>query len=286
MTRAAMAALLLLALSITICAHDGHQHEEKQRRQDKLRDQRPPLLRDVGIDQKLNAQVSKDLTFRDEAGQVVKLGDYLDKPVVLALVYYRCAMLCNLVLDGLARGLAPVKLNAGSEFNVVAISIDPREREDLAVVRKRNYLERYKRPGAERGWHFLTGEEASIRALADSVGFRYAYDESKGEYAHAAGIIVITPEGRVSRYFYGAEYSPRDLRLSLVEASAYRIGSIVDQVLLFCYHYDAATGKYTARVWALLRVVGFGTALVLGGFIFMMLRIERRNNHRDTEVRE
>ncbi|HZP02211.1 MAG TPA: SCO family protein [Terriglobia bacterium] len=240
---------------------------------------RPQLLRDVGIDQKLNEEVPLDLTFVDETGQSVALRQFFNgKPVVLALVYYECPMLCTQVLNGLVRSLKEIKLDAGHDFNVVAVSINPRESWELAAVKKRVYVGIYERKDGDQGWHFLTGPEASSKALAASVGFRYAYDPVTGQYAHASGIMVLTPEGRVSRYFYGIEFPSRDLRLGLVEASANKIGSPVDQLLLFCYHYDPMTGKYGLVIRNVIRAAGIVTVLAIAGFMLVMFRRERETN--------
>ncbi len=236
-------------------------------------DTRPPLLRQVGIDQKLNAQVPLDLPFRDEAARAVTLDQYFGKrPVVMALVYYECPMLCTQVLNGLASALQVLKFDAGRDFNLVLVSIDPRETPQLAAAKKQSYLDRYQRSGAAGGWHFLTGQQPAIARLAESVGFRYAYDPKTGQYAHAAAILVLTPQGRIAQYYHGIEYPPRDLRLGLVEASQNRIGSVVDRVLLYCYHYDPAKGRYGAVAMNILRLAGAATALLLGTFIFLSLR--------------
>ncbi len=239
--------------------------------------QRPPLLRDVGLDQRLNEQAPLDLSFRDEVGRAVRLRDYFGKkPVVLSLVYYECPMLCTMVLNGLLRSLRAIRFDAGNQFQVVIVSIDPRETPAIAAAKKETYLGQYRRAGASEGWHFLTGAEPEIQQLARAVGFRYAYDPKTGQYAHASGVIVLTPEGKLSRYFYGIEYSARDLRLGLVEASANKIGSAVDQVLLFCYHYDPLTGKYGLIIMNLLRAAGVATVLALGSFVVVMFRRERQ----------
>lgn len=239
----------------------------------------PDPLRDVGLDQRVNEQVPLDLVFRDETGRSVKLGDYFGrKPVILALAYYECRTLCPLVLDGLLKSLRTLSFTAGEQFTVVLVSFDPRETPAVAGARKEKYLTRYGRPGAADGWHFLTGDPASIGTLARGIGFRYAYDAKTDQYAHASGILVVTPEGRIARYFYGIEYSPRDLRLTLVEASANKIGSLVDQVLLFCFRYDPATGKYGVIIMNSIRLAGLATVLVLGTFISVMIRRERRRH--------
>ena len=241
------------------------------------KNQLPPQLRDVGIDQKLDAQVPLDLAFRDETGRAVRLGDYFGKrPVVLSLVYYDCPMLCTLVLNGMVRGLRAIPFEPGKDFEAVTVSFDPHETPALAAAKKRTYLDRYRRPGAEAGWHFLTGGEASIRPLTQAVGFRYTYDPEIKQFAHASGIMLLTPEGRVSRYFYGLEYSARDMRLGLVEASANKIGSPVDQVLLYCFHYDPVTGKYGMVIMNTVRMAGVATVLALGLFLGIMFRQEKR----------
>jgi protein SCO1/2 len=235
------------------------------------------LIRKVEFDQNLNAQVPLDLPFRDDSGRAVRLGDFLGKrPVILALVYYECPMLCTLVLNDLTRSLKPLAFDAGREFDVVAVSIDPKETPALAAAKKRGYLRRYGRSGTEQGWHFLTGEETSIRRLAQVVGFRYDYDPQTGQYAHPAGIMILTPEGRLSRYLYGVEYPPRDVRLGLIEASSHKIGSPVDQILLLCFHYDPSTGKYNFAIMQALRIVGVATVLTVVTFVGLMLWRERR----------
>jgi protein SCO1/2 len=235
------------------------------------------LLGNVGIEQRLNEQVSLDLMFQDEAGRAVRLGDYFDgKPVILALAYYKCSMLCPLRLDGLVSSLRALPFNVGAQFTVITVSIDPRETAPLAAAQKKMLLRNYARPGADQGWHFLTGDEAAITRLADAVGFRYTYDAGRDEYAHASGITVLTPQGRVSSYLYGIELPPKDLRLALVEASANRIGSLVDQVLLLCYHYDPATGRYSAMAMNVVRLGGVLTVLALGAFVGTMWRRDFR----------
>jgi protein SCO1/2 len=235
----------------------------------------PEAAKDIRIEQKLDAQVPLDAEFRDEAGQTVRLGDYLgDKPVVLVLAYYRCPKLCNMVLSGLLQTFREMSFTVGKEFNVVTVSFDPRDQPDIAAAKKQSYLEKYGRAGAEVGWHFLTGEKSQIDALADAVGFRYRYVEKEDLYAHASGIMVLTPEGRVSRYFYGIHYSPLDLRLGLVEASQNKIGSPADQVLLLCLHYDVRTGTYTA-VMSWVRAAGLLTIVALLGFFVWSWRRNR-----------
>jgi protein SCO1/2 len=238
---------------------------------------RPTPLKGVGIDQKLDAQIPLDLPFRDDAGRNVKLGDYFGKkPVVLALVYYSCPMLCTQILNGVVSSLKAVTFKPGEEFDVVAVSFDARETPPLAADKKRSMVSAYGRPETAKGWHFLTGDLASIKALTDSVGFHYTYDVHTNQFAHASGIMVLTPEGKVSKYYYGVEYSPKDLRLGLVEAAENKIGTPADQILLFCYHWDPTTGKYTPIAIGGLRVAGVATLLLIGGFVILNFRREAR----------
>jgi protein SCO1/2 len=238
--------------------------------------QLPEAVRNVGIDQRLNEQLPLDLEFRNEEGRLVALGDFFhDKPVILSLVYHECPMLCSEVLEGMLRSFRVLRFDVGKEFEVLTISFNPREDAPLAKSAKESYIHRYKREGAAEGWHFLTGDQTSIDRLTQAVGFRYRYDAQKNQYAHAGGIMVLTPQGRLSRYFYGIEFAPKDLRLGLVEASENKIGSIVDQVLLFCYHYDPVTGKYGFVILATMRIVGVAFVLGLAGYVVVMLRRER-----------
>ncbi len=237
----------------------------------------PPVLREVRFDQRLNEQVPLDLTFRDETGKAVRLGDYFgSKPVILVLAYYRCPQLCTRVLNGLVQALMHIPFDVGKEFNVLTVSFDPREKPELAAAKKKTYLERYGRAGAGQGWHFLTGDEPAIRRLTDAVGFHYTYDAKNDQFAHASGIMVLTPAGRIARYFYDISYSPRDLRLGLIEASANRIATPGDQILLFCFHYDPLEGKYGPAIINFIRLGGVLTVLSLGTFIGIMVRQERR----------
>jgi protein SCO1/2 len=240
-------------------------------------DTRPPILREVGVDQRLGEQAPLELEFRDEQGNAVKLGQYFGrKPVVLALVYYECPMLCTQVLNGLTSALKVLKFDAGKEFEIVTVSFDARETPAMAAAKKENYLARYGRPQAAAGWHFLTGEQASIDALTKSVGFRYAWDERGNQFAHASAIMVLTPEGKLAQYYYGIEYSPKDLRLGLVEASQHKIGNFADKVLLYCFHYDPATGKYGVIIMNVLRLTAVATLLALGIFMGVMFRRDLR----------
>ena len=237
-----------------------------------------PILQEIGIDQKLNEQIPLDLVFHDESGKDVFLKQYFGtKPVVLVFVYYECPMLCTLTLNGLERSLRAIPFNAGTDFEVVAVSFDPHETPALAAAKKKQYTNEYRRPGTESGWHFLTGNPAEIEALTNAAGFRYRFDSQTQQWAHATGIMTLTPEGRISRYFYGVEYSARDLRLALVEASNHRIGAVTDQVLLYCYSYDPATGKYGFAILSLVRVAGIFTVLALVVFIVGAVRREHSN---------
>ncbi len=242
----------------------------------------PPaqMVQRVGIDQHLGAQVPLDLRFRDEDGRDVRLGDYFGKrPVVLALVYYECPMLCNQVLNGLTQTMRVMSLNAGRDFDVVVVSFDPNEGPSLAHAKKIAYVSKYGRQDAAAGWHFLTGTRRSSAALAKSVGFRYEWDAQSNQWAHGAGIMVLTPAGIISKYFYGIEYGVRDVRLGLVEASNNKIGTVADQVKLLCFRYDPMTGKYGMVILNLIRLGGGLTLAALGTFIAVMLRRERRNAH-------
>jgi protein SCO1/2 len=250
---------------------------------------RPPRLENVGIEQHLDGQVPPGLTFRDEAGQPVQLGDYFGKkPVILNLVYYNCTMLCGEVLAGLTGAMRLVKFDIGNEFDVITVSFDPRETPEIAAAKKKDYLKRYGRPNAVAGWHFLTGSAESVNALTKAVGFQYQFDPKSNQFAHATAIMVLTSQGRVSRYFYGVDFPPKDLRMGLVEASQGKIGNPVDQILLYCYHYDPATGKYGAVITNILRLAAAATILILGGFLFIMFRLERslpvRPPDRETRV--
>jgi protein SCO1/2 len=234
------------------------------------------LLQKVGINQRMGAQVPLDLPFADESGRYVTLREYSGKPMILALVYYQCPSLCNLVLNGVLRSIRDLDMSAGQQYQVVAVSFDPRETPEMAAAKKETYLNTYRRQGAQEGWHFLTGPETSSKALADSVGFRYVYDALTNQYAHSSAMMILTPAGRVARYFYGIEYPARDVRLGLVEASSERIGTPTDQVLLYCFHYDPATGKYALVVMNVLRLAGLITVAALATFMIVMFRRDGR----------
>jgi protein SCO1/2 len=233
------------------------------------------LLENVGIDQRLGDRIPLDLEFNDENGTRVRLGDFFgNKPVILTLVYYTCPMLCNQVLNGLTSGLDVVSFDIGRDFEVVTVSFDPREKPELARNKKETYMQWYKRPGAAQGWHFLTGDKASIDKLTEAAGFHYKYDQSTNQFIHASGIMIATPDGTLARYFYGIEYAPKDLRLGLVEASEKKIGNPVDRLLLYCYHYDPAAGKYGAVVMNILRLSG---AVTIAGVVLMLWFMRRRS---------
>lgn len=240
------------------------------------------LFEHVAYDQKLNAQLPLKLVFQDETGQTVQLDDYFgDKPVILVMAYYECPMLCTLVLNGVLNALQELDFNVGDEFNVITVSIDPTETPEMAAAKKGTYIQAYGRAEAAAGWHFLTGEQATIEQLTAAIGFHYVYDPDQEEYAHPTGLVVLTPQGRISRYLYGIEFSPTDLRLGLVEASANKIGSAIDQVLLLCYHYDPATGQYTPAIMNIIRLAGVATTLIIGVSILTTVlrsRQERKRN--------
>jgi len=237
----------------------------------------PPLLEGIGIDQRLNESVPLDLPFRDETGKTVRLGDFIGKkPVILSLVYFDCPMLCTVAENGLLHSLQEIKFSVGREFEVLTVSFDPRDTPELAAAKKAVYVGLYGRKGAERGWHFLTGDESSIQQLTKAVGFRYRYDAQAKQFVHATGIMLITADGKLARYFYGIYYPSRDLRLGLIEASANRIGSPVDEVLLFCCRYDPATGKYGVLISRVLQIAGVMTLLSIGGLIIALSRGRQR----------
>src|SRR5260370_673418 len=235
---------------------------------------KPAILDQVGMEQRLNQQVPLDLMFVDETGQPVELGQsFGSKPVILALVYFQCPMLCSEVQNHLVGALnGIVRFNAGRDFNVITVSFDPRDTPKDAAANKKSYLSRYRRAGAEQGWHFLTGRKDQIDALAGAVGFRYKWDQESRQFAHGSGIMLLTPDGRVAQYYYGIEYFPRDIQMGLIEASQGKIGNVVDQVLLYCYHYDPAQGRYGAVIFNILRVSALATLLLLGGFMLVMFR--------------
>lgn len=235
----------------------------------------PGVLSQVSFEQRLNEQLPLELPFKDEQGRSVKLGDYFGrKPVVLTFVYYECPMLCTEVLNGLESALRVLNESIGREFDVVTVSFDPKETPVLALGKKKAYLERYKRAEAEQGWHFLTGEQPSIDRLTKAAGFNFAWDEPTHQFAHPSGIVVVTPQGKVSRYFFGIDYAPRDLKFALVESSNEKIGTLADKLLLYCYHYDPSTGNYGFVAMRAVQIGGAVTILALVGFMFVSLRKE------------
>jgi protein SCO1/2 len=239
---------------------------------------RPPGLQFVGIEQHLNAEVPGDLQFRDELGNPVKFGDYFGngRPVILNLGYYQCPMLCSELLQGLVGSMKALTFNLGTDFDVVTLSFDPRETVEMAAAKKRDIMKRYGRPNTGQGWHFLTGRADQINALTSAVGFQYQFDPKTEQYAHATAIVVLTPDRHIAEYFYGVEFPPKDLRLGLVQAGQGKIGNVADAVLLYCYHYDPRTGKYGAIVSNVLKLGGLATLLILGTFMFVMFRADRR----------
>jgi protein SCO1/2 len=238
---------------------------------------RPSPLKEVSIEQKLDSQIPLDAKFRDESGRDVKIGDYFGKrPVVLALVYYECPMLCTQILNGMVRAAKVLTFKPGQDYDVLAISFDARETPKQAAEKKAVYVKEYGHPETAAGWHFLTGNPDEIKRVTDAVGFRFKWDVYNAQFAHASAIYILTPQGKLSKYFYGVEYSPKDMRLGLIEASQNKIGTAVDQILLFCYHFDPTTGKYTPMALGILRVAGAATLLTLGGFVFIMLRRENK----------
>ncbi|HEX8169330.1 MAG TPA: SCO family protein [Thermoanaerobaculia bacterium] len=237
----------------------------------------PALPGPVSIAQKLGSQVPLELMFRDESGRIVRLRDYFNhgRPVLLNFVYYHCPMLCPMVLEGTTESLTHLKFDIGKEFDVITVSIDPRDKVSDAAQFKEKYIRHYGRLESAPGWHFLTGNETAIKRLADAVGFQFAYDPHADQFAHGAALLVLTPDGRTSRYFLGFEYQPRDLRMAIVEASQGKVGTIADQIMLLCFHYDPKIGKYSRDAMLFARAGGVTTMLALGGFIFVMFRKER-----------
>jgi len=246
---------------------------------------RPPGLKNVGIEQHLDDQIPPDLTFRDEAGKSVRLGDYFGKkPLILNLVYYQCPMLCGEVLSGLESALRVLKFDVGKEFDVLTVSFDPKETPEMAAAKKAEMLKRYSRAGAAEGWHFLTGPQVSIDALTKAAGFDYEYDPKTGQFAHATAIMVLTPDGKIAQYYYGVEFAPKDLRLGLVQASQNKIGSVVDEVLLYCYHYNPDTGKYSAIISRILKIAAGATIFMLGTFLIVMFRLGSTSERKQRAV--
>lgn len=239
--------------------------------------QTPKALTRVSFEQRLNEQLPMDLPFKDETGRTIKLGElFSHKPVILTFVYYECPMLCTEVLNGLESSLRVLNETIGKEFDVITVSFDPKETPVLAAGKKKAYLERYKRPEAQQGWHFLTGDQASIDALTQAAGFNYYWDEASHQFAHASGIVVATPTGKISRYFMGIEHSPRDVKFALIESSHEKIGTLAERLLLYCYHYDPAKGNYGFVAMRAVRIGGAATILALVGFVFVSIRRDQK----------
>ena len=243
-------------------------------------------LKSVGIDQRLDQQVPLDLQFKDETGKTVRLGDYFQagRPVILNLVYYTCPMLCGEELAGLSSALGVIRFTPGDEYEVVTVSINPDETPQVAAAKKKVFVdrmnERLEKKTDGSGWHFLTGQQAEIGQLADAVGFHYKRDARTGQFIHSAAIMIVTPQGKLAQYYYGVEYSPKDVRLGLIEASRNKIGNLVDQVTLYCYHYDPRSGRYGAVVTNILRLGGATTLVLLGGFLIVMYRREPHDSRK------
>ncbi|HMA28903.1 MAG TPA: SCO family protein [Thermoanaerobaculia bacterium] len=241
----------------------------------------PPPVKDVGFDQRLGEAIPLDLVFRDEAGESVRLSTFFGKrPVVLSLVYFTCPMLCGMTTDGLVRSVRALSFEPGTDYEILSLSFDPRDTPETASEKKRTVMAQYGRKSGPGGWHFLTGDAASIAALTKAVGFRYVWDAEQKQFAHATGVTVLTPQGRIAKVFFGIEYPAKDLRLALIEASDEKIGNVVDQLLLLCFHYDPKAGRYTATVRNLVRAGGVITFVLLAGFVTIMLRKERARSRR------
>ena len=272
---------IFVAFAATIWIGAGGAHAQ-------LAEDVPAVLEEVGVTEHLNAKLPLDLEFRDEQGNWVELGSFFDgqRPVILTLNYYRCPMLCGLMLNGVVDGLADMAWTPGAEFEIVTISINPLETPELAQAKKQNYMNRLQRPAAAKGWHFMTGRELEIKRLAETVGFSYTYDPVSQEYAHAAAIFVCTPDGKVARYLYGIEYPAKRLKFALLEAADGRAGSALDQLILYCYHYDPTNRRYTPVAMNIMRLGGGATALILGIFLGIFwireLRRKRKNEHKET----
>lgn len=283
--RTALAALVLIVCSVMPISAQKSEHYNSPLYSPKTYDPSigtsnglPETLKKIGIEQKLGGQMPMETVFKDESGNAVKLGDYFNKgrPVILAFVYYECPMLCNEVLNGLTGTLKGISFDAGKDFDVVAISFDARENEkpDLAKNKKDSYMTRYGRPGTEKGWHFLTGTKESVEAATKAAGFGFEWDEKSNQFAHAGAIMITTPDGRLARYFYGIDYSPKDVKFGIMESAESKVGNAAEQLLLYCYHYDPSTGKYGLAV---LRVMRMGAVLTILGMGLMGFVFWRRN---------
>lgn len=237
----------------------------------------PAPLRDIGFDQHIDQKIPLDIPFRDESGRTAMLGDYFGKrPVVLVFAYYDCPMLCTQVINGLSSALGVLSLEPGKDFEIVTISFNPKDTPQSAQEKKSHYIDRYKKPGAAEAWHFLSGDQPAIDVVTKAAGFRYKWDEPTKQFAHPTGVMVLTPDGRLARYLFGIEYSPRDLRYAIVEASDGKVGNPTDTLLLYCFHYDPETGRYGLAIMRTIRVAAAGMVFALGGFIFVMVRKDKR----------
>jgi protein SCO1/2 len=265
----------IAAVSLSLCA----QSPPDPQASGGSTNQKVSILGRVGIDQRLNQQIPLDLAFVDEKGTAVRLNQYFtSKPVILSLVYYRCPMLCYQELNGLVAALNGItRFNLGRDFDVVVVSFDPSDSPAVAMETRKTYLQRYHRPVGDETWHFLTGKQEQISALAQAVGFKYVWDPQIKQFAHASAIMLLTPDGRLSQYYYGIEYAPRDLQLGLIEASRGKIGNVVDQVLLYCYHYDPQQGKYAATIFNILRISALATIVLVAGLVSVLWRRHARS---------
>jgi protein SCO1/2 len=274
-----MALLVAMALAFAVGAHA--QLYSPPESAGPAAGQKPAILNNVGLDQKLNNPLPLDATFRDERGNPVVLKQFFNgKPAILTLVYYQCPMLCTEVLNGLSSAIAPLKYDLGKDYQIITISIDPTETPAIAEAKKEKYIQRYGRAGAGEGWHFLTGDKPNIDAVASAVGFRYAYDANIKQYAHPSTIMLVTSDGHVAQYYTGIEYEPKDLRLGLTEASDNKIGTVVDRALLFCYHYDPTQGRYTPKIMMVVRAGGVLTVAAMGLMLFALMRGEKHKREK------
>ena len=277
------AAIFALAMSHIVAPEAVRPHDDKVA--PIASHNQPEIFKNIGIEQKLGTELPLRTTFRDQTGASVSLQDKLsEKPAVLVFSYFDCPMLCPLVLEGLVRSLKPLSLNAGRDFDVFVISIDERDSPETARKKQLEIVNRYGRDGSAVGWHFLTGEKSAIEEVTRSAGFSYAWDEASKQYVHASGIFILTPQGEIARVLYGIDYTPRDVRLALVEAAGGTIGSAIDQLLLYCYHYNPLTGKYGVAIMATLRLAGLATVLAIASFVITMLRRERRGSNPEAEA--
>ena len=278
-----LAAIFALAITHIVAPQAARPHDDKVA--PIAAHNQPEIFKNVGIEQKLGTRLPLETTFRDQTGASVSLQGYLSaKPAVLIFSYFDCPMLCPLVLEGLVRSLKPLSLDAGRDFDIFVISIDERDSPEAARKKQLEIVNRYGRDGSEVGWHFLTGEKSAIEEVTHSAGFTYAWDEASKQYVHASGIFILTPQGEIARVLYGIDYTPRDIRLALVEAGDGTIGSVIDQLLLYCYHYNPLTGKYGFVILGALRLAGVSTVLAMATYIITMLRRERRGSHPEAEA--